>query len=461
MPKIKIKRGTNLSTSTDKLLSGELAIDTSSKRLYAGDTDNNGGKEIKDCNDVVVKGADYASKIGTKDSQSPIGSAIKPIYVASDGTVTQSNASVGTDETTADPTDSTKGLKPIVMASGNFVAATESHGTDDQPVYVDSGKIIPGQKYGGGTKVTLNGTDKGQNTATIYAPSSAPSSGSPDHKIAVYDIEQSGAVWSNDNIGHEDKEGFTPIYMSNGRFLAASRTFGSQTQPVYMYSGAIEECNVYAGGTKVTLNGTQKGGMSASFYAPESAGSTDNQIALWSTSDGKPKWKASSIGASTQPVYISSNGKVYPGSLYAGGTNVTLNGSSKGASTATIYAPETAGSGSKVCAWNSSGNKPSWRSGVEVSWEDKGSSLSFSERGIYAIYAKHGSKYYHTFIVVFPSSIDNGNNCVSSVWIEDISTGLGGKRAWFEGTISDGVLSLEARGSYDVSVTGIIQLAKF
>ena len=83
---------------------------------------------------MTVKGADYAAKIGGKDSQSQIGSATNPVYVASDGTVTQSNASVGTDETTADPTDSTKGLKPIVMANGTFVAATESHGTVDQPV---------------------------------------------------------------------------------------------------------------------------------------------------------------------------------------------------------------------------------------------------------------------------------------------------------------------------------------
>lgn len=49
------------------------------------------------------------------------------------------------------------------------------------------------------------------------------------------------------------------------------------------------------------------------------------------------------VGSDTQPVYIDGTGKVLPGYLYAGGTNVTLNGTSCSAQTATFYAPLSGG----------------------------------------------------------------------------------------------------------------------
>jgi hypothetical protein len=48
------------------------------------------------------------------------------------------------------------------------------------------------------------------------------------------------------------------------------------------------------------------------------------------------------VGSTTKPVYLS-GGKITEGSTYAGGTAVTLNGASKGASTASFYAPTAAG----------------------------------------------------------------------------------------------------------------------
>lgn len=49
--------------------------------------------------------------------------------------------------------------------------------------------------------------------------------------------------------------------------------------------------------------------------------------------------KVSALGGSTRPVYISSSGTFTRASAYAGGTKVTLNGTDKGAGTASFYAP--------------------------------------------------------------------------------------------------------------------------
>jgi hypothetical protein len=54
---------------------------------------------------------------------------------------------------------------------------------------------------------------------------------------------------------------------------------GNTTTPVYVNSnGTVTACNKYAGGTAVTLNGTSKAANTASFYAPETLGSTNTYL---------------------------------------------------------------------------------------------------------------------------------------------------------------------------------------
>ena len=65
---------------------------------------------------------------------------------------------------------------------------------------------------------------------------------------------------------------------------------GSTTKPVYLSgTNTFSACSTYAGGTAVTLNGTSKAASAASFYAPESAG-TSGQY-LKSTGSGAPTWE--------------------------------------------------------------------------------------------------------------------------------------------------------------------------
>ena len=65
------------------------------------------------------------------------------------------------------------------------------------------------------------------------------------------------------------------------------------------------------------------------------------------------------LGSTTKPVYTSTAGTFAECSSYAGGTAVTLNGTSKAASTASFYAPTSAGTNGYVLKSNGSG-APTW-----------------------------------------------------------------------------------------------------
>ena len=71
------------------------------------------------------------------------------------------------------------------------------------------------------------------------------------------------------------------------------------------------------------------------------------------------------IGGSTQPVYVYSDGTITACTKYAGGTAVTLNGSSKAGSTASFYAPTSAGTSGYLLKSSGSG-APTWLASVPI-----------------------------------------------------------------------------------------------
>lgn len=75
--------------------------------------------------------------------------------------------------------------------------------------------------------------------------------------------------------------------------------------------------------------------------------------------------KVAKLGSSSKPVYTSADGTFAECSSYAGGTAVTLNGTSKAASTASLYAPTGAGTSGQFLQSNGSG-APSWVSAASV-----------------------------------------------------------------------------------------------
>lgn len=63
---------------------------------------------------------------------------------------------------------------------------------------------------------------------------------------------------------------------------------GTKIKPIYLVGGVPTECNPYAGGTSLTLNGTDASGSTASIYAPTSGGTSG--FILKSNGTSAPTW---------------------------------------------------------------------------------------------------------------------------------------------------------------------------
>ena len=94
-------------------------------------------------------------------------------------------------------------------------------------------------------------------------------------------------------------------------------TVGSATKPIYLNNGVPTECSNFGGGTKVTLNGANRGANTADIYAPTTAGT--NNYVLKSNGSGEPSWvekapKASAADtATTATDYNTSTGTIKSG----------------------------------------------------------------------------------------------------------------------------------------------------
>lgn len=237
MPQIKIKRGSSASTPSTMpatLQMGEPAYDGASRSLYVGSSD---GAPVADSG----VGVEFSKKIGSYDNHSSIGSSTEPIYVNSDGSPTKCD------------------------------------------------------KYSGATKVTVNGDDKGGKDASIYAPIAG---GSKSGQIVEYNDVGDTTQFKSDTVGSPKnplyiKDGVPePLGLPNGKNYAdtdpefsdisdmvggGGTGYNGEYYPLYLDAVTTSEnitvrglkrTGKYAGGTRVTLNGSSKEGQDASFYAP-------------------------------------------------------------------------------------------------------------------------------------------------------------------------------------------------
>lgn len=130
----------------------------------------------------------------------------------------------------------------------------------------------------------------------------------------------------------------TSSYKWSKLYVGSAAGYGSSTQPIYWNDGLPVAGSIYAGGTAVTLNGTDKSGLDASFYAPTSAGTSGYY--LQSNGSGAPTWTS----FPTIPT-------------------ITLNGSST--TSPSFYAPTTAGTSGYILTSAGSG-APSWTQTLSV-----------------------------------------------------------------------------------------------
>jgi hypothetical protein len=97
---------------------------------------------------------------------------------------------------------------------------------------------------------------------------------------------------------------------------------GSKTKPVYFLNGIPNECDIYGGGTAVTLNGTSKAANTASFYAPAGAGTSCQVL---TSSGAAPGWtNQSSLNVGSAAKWTTGRKITLAGSVTG---NVTIDGS--------------------------------------------------------------------------------------------------------------------------------------
>ena len=108
--------------------------------------------------------------------------------------------------------------------------------------------------------------------------------------------------------------------------------------------------------------------------------------------------KVTALGSTTKPVYVSAAGTFAEVSTYAGGTKVTLNGTDKGASTATIYAPTAVGTDGQILKSNGSG-APTWvaQSDLSVSYASSAGSATTATTAKYATNDQLGNNIKDTY----------------------------------------------------------------
>ena len=212
------------------------------------------------------------------------------------------------------------------------VKVNELNSSTTIPLYIDtSGVLKKCSMYAGGTKVTLNGADKGANTINIYAPTLSGNSG----ELLISSGANTAPIWTENGIfssntwifsqklkinpenndGHsqnlyvhgtayiDDTTQIGDIIVGSGTSQNMIVTSGNNLDMVLSPTGKL--C-LYQGGSsgtaKVILNGN-------TFYPY-----TDNQVSLGIDGNAWKELYAKTIittpaGSSTKPIYISSTTK--------------------------------------------------------------------------------------------------------------------------------------------------------
>ena len=250
--------------------------------------------------------------------QTVIGSTTYYIPVTDSGTATEIAASKG---------------DVIVVDTKEYVCTTSGiHGVGVfQEIGDESSYALKTVTISAGTGLTGGGTLESNRTiglADAYGDTKNPY-GSKTANTVLAAPNGSNGTPSFRALVEADLPDLSGTYQTQ---LAAT---GSATKPVYVSAaGTVSEASTYAGGTKVTLNGTDQGASTASIYAPTSA---------ITANDGKNYLVGATSTTSVAEEHTNSNVYMQNGKLYSNGSEVltgnqtiTLSGDATGSGSTSI-----------------------------------------------------------------------------------------------------------------------------
>lgn len=230
--------------------------------------------------------------------------------------------------------------------------------------------------YTNGTGLSLYGTTFNHSnsvTAKTSYGSTATTASANNGTIIVTDIKY-------DAQGHITSSTDRTITLSQTTYNFSGASFTSGKSDTSEHdANKIKSNGVWSitsnGPASVTGLGAQSGDMSlytqfwgTSWGTQIAADYRDGQLFVRALKNGDwqswyaiPKFTTSTggVGGTTTPVYIDTNGDIQACNTYAGGTAVTLNGTSKASSTASFYAPTGAGTNGQYLKSSGSG-APTW-----------------------------------------------------------------------------------------------------
>jgi hypothetical protein len=239
------------------------------------------------------------------------------------------------------------------------------------------------------TSATVSGWGFTKNTGTVTGVKvgSSGSTLSPSSGVITLPAYESGAQVHKAPTTAEVK---TALGTGSGttKFLREDGTWQTPAYTTNTDNTGIKLVSTVPGTTKKTdstvIKTTSSTGLSIQGGTDKfSIGNGTNYIEIPISVSGKQATVAK-LGSTTQPVYTSAAGTFATCTTYAGGTAVTLNGSSKGGSTASFYAPTGAGTSGQILV--SSGGAPTWTNHTAITYGTLGSAID-STKQIDALFA--------------------------------------------------------------------------
>lgn len=206
------------------------------------------------------------------------GSKIKPIYFK-DGKPVASDATVGTNDTNS--------VKPIYLNGGTLAEFSKSVGNTDTPVYMNSGAIVPITKTIGDSSADLISMSSGK-------LAKSDKDVGKDEKTLVY-LEEGTFKTSTKTVGQDKEDEVKPIYLKGGTLTEFSKSAGTSTRPIYMNEGKLQP-----------LSGIV-GSVSKPIYLD------NGEFKTLSSTKG--------IGSSTKPIYLNKDGEIVASNVTVGGSS--------------------------------------------------------------------------------------------------------------------------------------------
>ena len=168
------------------------------------------------------------------------------------------------------------------LAISNAIVKTNITANDDwQDTAYEKGAGVFAHKYENANTTTYN-LPSGYCFVIVYRYSA-----NRGVAYATYWASGGGSPKTWVNALHDDT---APYTWTGWKQMYTPETIGGATIPTYLNAGVPTACSAYAGGTNVTLNGSNKGASTASFYAPTSVGTSG--YFLKSNGSGAPTWAA-------------------------------------------------------------------------------------------------------------------------------------------------------------------------